>query len=534
MSFLQSLILGIVQGLTEFLPVSSSAHLVLVPFLLKWNIPESQVFPFDVLVQLGTLLAVIVYFWKDLWAILKAFFSGLAKRKPFEDANARMGWYLILATIPAGLAGLFLKNKVEAAFNSPRMTAWFLVGTAALLLLAEFFSRRSRKLDDLKWFDALWIGLFQAVSIFPGVSRSGSTITGGMTRHLDRPSAARFSFLMSIPVMIAAGLVSVLDLLDVPNLGAFLPKILLGFVAAAVVGYLSIHWLLSFLNKRSLVWFAAYCILLAAVVLLVSGVRASTPAIVEPTTAPMTASPDVPAQAPQAGSTASSDPNQVDVQYTAALDWLTPQMSACAELISDASLFTTQVSAGATLPPPDTILLRMAPLAEFNGMSAQVGEQTLVVAVNPANTLTSLTTDLARKLFSGRIATWQAAYKACSDCFSAILPDEIAKSAPTLHFYLAGDEFQAQFEQIVMGGMPLALSSGVVMPSSLAMRQALADAPAGIGLLPSSAIDGAVKPVALTEIDPDALVLPIIAYAVDYPRDADSIWLTCISESLFQ
>lgn len=532
MSFLQSLILGIVQGLTEFLPVSSSAHLVLVPFLLKWNIPESQVFPFDVLVQIGTLVAVIVYFWKDLWAILKAFFTGLAKRKPFEDANARMGWYLILATIPAGLAGLFLKDKVEAAFNSPRMTAWFLVGTAALLLLAEFFSRRSRKLDDLKWFDALWIGLFQAVSIFPGISRSGSTITGGMTRHLDRPSAARFSFLMSIPVMIAAGLVSALDLLEVPNLGAFLPKIMLGFVAAAVVGYLSIHWLLSFLNKRSLVWFAGYCVLLAAIVLLVSGVRASNPAVMEPTVAPLAASTAAPTQAPQAGSALTSNPNQVDVQYTAALDWLTPQMSACAELISDASLFTTQVSADITLPPEDTILLRLAPIAEFDGMTAQVGEQTMVVAVNPVNTLTSLNTDLARRLFSGRIATWQAAYKSCDSCFSAKPPDEIAKAAPGLNFYLSGDEFQAQFEQIVMGGMPLALSSGVVIPSSLAMRQALADAPAGIGLLPSSAVDGAVKPVELTGIDPARLVIPIIALAAYDPQGADAVWLACITDSL--
>jgi undecaprenyl-diphosphatase len=273
MTFLQSLILGIIQGLTEFLPISSSAHLVLVPYILNWNIPESYVFPFDVLVQLGTLAAVIAYFWRDLITIIKTFMRGILQKKPFADPDARMGWYLVIATIPAGLAGILLKSNVEAAFNSPRITAIFLFVTALLLVLAEFLGKRKRELKDLNWKDALWIGVFQAFSIFPGISRSGSTIAGGMTRHLQRPAAARFAFLMSIPVMLAAGIFSIPDLLEVPNLGSFLPVLAVGFVAAVVVGYFSIRWLLSFLNKRSLVWFAGYCVLLALAVLIIGAVR---------------------------------------------------------------------------------------------------------------------------------------------------------------------------------------------------------------------------------------------------------------------
>lgn len=269
MSIPQAILLGIIQGVTEFLPVSSSAHLVLTPFLLGWRLDEAVVFPFDVLVQLGTLLAVIIYFRRDLWEILRAVWTGLRSGKPFASQTARLGWLLVLATIPAGVLGLLIKDTVEAAFGSPQMTAIFLLATAGLLLIAERIGRKDRKLDSLTWKDALWIGLAQAISLFPGISRSGATMTGGMTRHLDRPSAARFSFLMMIPVMLAAGLLSILDLFDLPNFTSYLPAIAAGFIAAAVVGYLSIRWLLAFLTRRPLYVFSIYCVLLAGIVLLV-------------------------------------------------------------------------------------------------------------------------------------------------------------------------------------------------------------------------------------------------------------------------
>lgn len=273
MTLLQAIILGIIQGLTEFIPVSSSAHLVLAPFFLGWQIPPEQSFPFNVLVQLGTLLAVIVYFWKDLVEIGSAFTRGLTERRPFEDLQSRLGWLLIVATLPAGFLALLIKNQVESAFSSPAAVGVFLLITAGLLLAAERIGRRSRTLEQMSWLDALWMGVSQALSLFPGISRSGATIAGGMARHLDRPSAARFSFLMSVPIMLAAGLLTTFDLLEVPNLGSFLPSMIAGFLSAAVVGYLSIRWLLGYLIRHSFDAFAIYCAIAGSITLLVSLLR---------------------------------------------------------------------------------------------------------------------------------------------------------------------------------------------------------------------------------------------------------------------
>ncbi len=260
MTIFQAIILGIVQGFSEFLPISSSAHLVLVPAMLGWKIPVDQIFPFDVLVQLGTLVAVILYFWKDLWAMLKAFIAGIIKKKPFEDADSRLAWWIILATIPAGVIGLLLDDVVEKAFNAPMVPIIFLLLTAVLMWLAETFSKQERSTDEMKWLDALLIGLGQALAIFPGISRSGATISTAMVRHFDRKDAGRFSFLMSIPIMLAAGILGVKDLLEVENLMSFLPSMLIGFVVAGVVGYLSIAWLLKFIRERSLKLFSYYCV----------------------------------------------------------------------------------------------------------------------------------------------------------------------------------------------------------------------------------------------------------------------------------
>ena len=273
MTLLQAIILGIIQGLTEFLPISSSAHLVLTPYLLGWQIPVDQGFVFDVLVQMGTLIAVILYFWKDLWEVLAAVVKGLAQRQPFASAESRLGWYIVLATIPAGLFGLLVKDQVEAAFASPLATAGFLLITAAMLAAAERFGRRGRSQADFDWKDALTMGVFQALAIFPGVSRSGSSISGGMFRHLDRPTAARFSFLMSVPIMLAAGGLALLDLKDIPGLASYLPSVIGGFIAAGIVGYLSIHWLLGYLRRHSLYGFAIYCVSVAALVGLVALLR---------------------------------------------------------------------------------------------------------------------------------------------------------------------------------------------------------------------------------------------------------------------
>ena len=262
MTILQAIILGIVQGLTEFLPVSSSGHLVLTPYVLNWQIPQETAFVFNVLVQVGTLVGVIVYFWADLWAIFKVMLTSFWKPAEYSRKEFRLGLYLILATIPAAVVGMLFKSQVKAAFSNPSFTLWTLLFTALLLIVSELVGKRTRQLDSINWWDALLIGLFQIMALFPGVSRSGATITGGMFRNFDRPTAARFSFLMSVPVMLGAGLLSTLDLLKVPNLGDFIGPMAVGFITAGVVGYLSIRWLLRYLTSHPLYYFSIYLIIL--------------------------------------------------------------------------------------------------------------------------------------------------------------------------------------------------------------------------------------------------------------------------------
>ena len=265
MTIFQSIILGIVQGITEFLPISSSGHLVIVPYLLGWQIPASERFVFDVLVQVATLVGVFAYFWRDIVSILVAVLRGLAGGHPFDEPLSRLGWNIVLATIPAGLIGLALKDPIENAFNSPLFTAFFLLVTAILLILAERAGRRVFSMEEIGWKDALWIGFFQALAVFPGVSRSGATIAGGVVRNQQRPSAARFAFLMSIPIMLAAGLLASLNLVRTPHLVSMLPVFIPGFITAAVVGYIAIAWLLSYLTRHPLYIFAIYCILVSLI-----------------------------------------------------------------------------------------------------------------------------------------------------------------------------------------------------------------------------------------------------------------------------
>ncbi len=270
MTLLQALLLGIIQGLTEFLPVSSTAHLLIAQKLLGVEAGDIS-FAFTILVQLGTLLALIIYFWRDLWGIVRAVLIGLWQRKPFADAQARLGWYLVIGTIPAVVVGLIFKPLVERLFTNFTLEAVIrLIMTVILLLVAEWLAKRNRKLDTIGWKDALWVGCAQALSVFPGASRSGATIAGGMTRGFDRSSAARFAFLLSVPVMLGAGGYETFDLLTSGHLSAavWLP-VLVGLIAAAIVGFFAIHWLLKFLAQRPLTVFAVYCGVLAVLTLVV-------------------------------------------------------------------------------------------------------------------------------------------------------------------------------------------------------------------------------------------------------------------------
>lgn len=266
MSLTQALILGIVQGVTEFLPISSSGHLVLLPALLAWS-PPSLVF--DTTVHLGTLVAVVAVFWGDLLALIAAWGRALRRRRPLETAEARLAWWIVVGTIPAALAGILLQGPFERLFQAPRAVGGILLLTALLLVLAERLGRRHRELSGLTWMDGLLIGLGQAAAIAPGLSRSGATIATGMFRGLTREAAARFSFLLSAPIIAGTGLVKLAELFTTPGSQAQLPLLGAGFVAAALSGYAAIRFLLAYLRRRPLYPFALYCLALGLAVLLI-------------------------------------------------------------------------------------------------------------------------------------------------------------------------------------------------------------------------------------------------------------------------
>jgi len=270
MSIFQALVLGIIQGLTEYIPVSSTAHLILVPWLLGWNFTPETAFVFDVLIQWGTLVGVVIYFWRDIWAIARAVLQGLRQQQPLGTTEARLGWFVVIATIPAVIAGVFIKPYIAQIYTMYILISIVLMLAGVLMLAAERFGRRTRDLKQLTWLDSIIIGVWQVLALIPGVSRSSATVSGGMLRNLIREDAARFSFLMSIPALLGAGVVALKDLFEVPGLLTSLAgPLVVGFLAAAISGYLSIRWLLSYLKRRSLNVFIVYRFIFGGFCLLV-------------------------------------------------------------------------------------------------------------------------------------------------------------------------------------------------------------------------------------------------------------------------
>ena len=283
MSLLQAFFLGILQGATEFLPVSSSGHLVLVPWLLRWSSPGLA---FDAVVHWGTALAVIVYFWEEWIGLVRGALLSLGRTRLFrsrpvsgveseadESGGGVLVWLILLGTIPGVLFGYFLEDFFERMFARPVAAAGFLLVTAILLTASERLGRRQRGLDELDWRDALVIGLGQALAIFPGISRSGATIAAGLALGLEREPAAHFSFLLATPIVLGAGLLKVVELAQTGGLEAQAPALVLGFVASAVVGFVCVHLLLRYLQRRRLYPFAVYCALFGLLSLVISMVR---------------------------------------------------------------------------------------------------------------------------------------------------------------------------------------------------------------------------------------------------------------------
>ena len=268
MSWLQVIVLSIVQGLTEFLPVSSSGHLPILSELF-WG--EDAGASFTAVIQLGTELAVLVYFAKDIWRILTAWFAGLFD-KAKRGFDYRMGWMVIAGTIPVGLAGVLLKDLIRENFRNLWITATVLILFSLVFILAERRGKKSRGFEELTMKDAVLMGLWQCLALIPGVSRSGGTISGGLFLNLDREVATRFSFLLAIPAVLASGLFSLPDAFD-PQAGqaASGMQLLVGSGIGFIVGYISIAWLLKFVSNHSFAWFAAYRIPLGVIVMILLG-----------------------------------------------------------------------------------------------------------------------------------------------------------------------------------------------------------------------------------------------------------------------
>lgn len=287
MNLLHALVLGLLQGATEFIPVSSSGHLVLVPWLLGW---ESPSLAFNAVAHWGTALAVVVYFWGDWVALVGAALRSLREHiftlmggirggrgapvaNPAQSSGPALAWLLMWGTVPGALLGYLLDEFFEQMFARPVAAAGFLLVTAALLAASERWGRRQREIRELGWMDALVVGAAQALAIFPGISRSGATIAAGLTRGMMREPAARFSFLLATPIIIGAGLLKVMELGRMGGIAAQAPELIAGFVGAGVMGFGCIHFLLRYLQQRRLYLFAAYCTLLSLLSLSVALVR---------------------------------------------------------------------------------------------------------------------------------------------------------------------------------------------------------------------------------------------------------------------
>lgn len=264
MNIFHSFVLGMVQGLGEFLPISSSAHLIIAPWLFKWPDPGLG---FDVALHWGTLLAVLAYFWQDVLLIIKGFWHSLFKstRDLRENIYQKLAWLLIIASVPGAIIGKLLEAKAETVFRNPILIAVTLSSFAVVILLVDKLGKKEKNLDRITWPDSLWVGISQALAIIPGVSRSGSTMGAGLLLGFKRADAARFSFLMSIPIIFGAGLVKLKDF----HAGVTSAELAVGFISSAIFGFLSIKYLLRYLSKHDFKIFVWYRLALAALILAV-------------------------------------------------------------------------------------------------------------------------------------------------------------------------------------------------------------------------------------------------------------------------
>jgi undecaprenyl-diphosphatase len=268
MDYFQAVVLGVVEGLTEFLPVSSTGHLTITEKLLGLQVDDPAVTAYTAVIQMGAILAVVVYFWTDIWRIAKAWVTGLFKPELRGQRDHRMGWYIIVGSLPIGVVGLAAKDLITGPLRSLWVVAGALILWSAVMLYAEKRGRQTREEKDLTMRDAVLVGLMQCVALVPGVSRSGATISTGLLVGLDRVAATRLSFFLSIPALMAAGIYELPDALG-GDIG--LGQALVGTAVSFVVAYASVAWLLKFVSGNSIGKFVPYRVALGVVLIVALG-----------------------------------------------------------------------------------------------------------------------------------------------------------------------------------------------------------------------------------------------------------------------
>lgn len=268
MSWLQAIVLGIVQGLTEFLPISSTGHLRIVPAFLGWEDPGTF---FTAVVQLGTMAAVVIYFRDELARIVKVWTLSLWRKPLRRELDARMGWYIIIATVPISIFGLAFRSQIETGARSLFLIGTMLIVLGVVLWVSEKVGTKTRSVDQVGLKDSIWVGLAQALALIPGVSRSGSTITAGLFLGLQRDAAARFSFLLSVPAVVLSGLFGLTEIFTGEEREVGIDSIVIATVFAFISGYLAIAFLLRYLVSHSTLIFVIYRIGLGAIVLGLAG-----------------------------------------------------------------------------------------------------------------------------------------------------------------------------------------------------------------------------------------------------------------------
>ncbi len=507
MTIIQALILGIIQGITEFLPVSSSGHLVIIPFLLGWDLPKEQIFPFDVLIQIGTLIAVIVFYWSDLTQIVHSMILGIKNKKPFDEVQARTGWLAILATIPAGFAGFLLKERIEYAFTRPAAAGALLIATAAILALSEKIGKKSRKITSLNWSDAIVIGISQALSIFPGISRSGSTISGGLLKNLDRKTAGQFAFLMAVPIMASAGLLSLIDLIKISNLTQFLPMMAAGFLAAGIVGFFTIRWLLGYITNHSLLPFALYCLILGSGTLILSAVNPSTPSSYK----------------------IKAEKDFYRISYSSSVQWMLPIINECGEIIPDTTILFNQ-SDNDIYPANSDIYLSNSELSSTPPYIYQLGNDYLVLAAHKDNPIITLTFDALRGLYQGDITTINELAEECADC----IIDEGEDINFNETFQIWGYSEESYLYKAIQSAfqMDIFFPNLSIAPNPSLLQQALSLEAGAVGILPQKAIEDRLKSISLIDMPNNQALIPVLAASFAEPDTALTALLVCLQEEI--